>query len=153
MANITTELKKILDNLENTISDKELLDKVKTEVFNLYNVFLDETVKSTDLANSRIAELAESQEKIYAKLESLESGINSIKKDIYMDEDDDEDYNLSIACPYCNKEFVLDMDELKEEITCPECNNIIELDWGNGCSEDDCGCCGHGCHHDEDDDM
>lgn len=72
------------------------------------------------------------------------SGLN--KKDIY----EDEDYDFEIVCPYCNHEFVADIeDELKEEIECPECHNKIELDWDG--EDDDCcsgGCCGCG-HHDE----
>lgn len=153
MANITDELKRALDNLEKNIKDKDTLDLVKTEIFNLYNSFLDETSKMKDLANDRMAILAESQERMLTKLEKLEKGINSIKKDIYMDEEDDEDYDLSITCPYCNKEFIVETEDLKDEITCPECNNVIELDWGDGCSDEDCGCCEHHCHDDEDDDM
>ena len=153
MSNITDELKRALDNLKNSIKDKDDLDLVKTEIFNLYNTFLDEISKMTDLANNRIAELAESQNVMLSRLEKIESGLNSIKKDIYMDEEDDEDYDLSITCPYCNKDFVVDAEDLKDEITCPECNNVIELDWGDGCSDEDCGCCNHHCHHDEDDDM
>ena len=153
MANITDELKKALDNLQNSIKDKADLDLVKTEIFNLYNTFLDEMAKMNDLANNRIAELAESQNIMLSRLDKIESGLNSIKKDIYMDEEDDEDYDLNITCPYCNKEFIVEAEELKDEITCPECNNVIELDWGDECSDEDCGCCEHHCHHDEDDDM
>lgn len=151
MAGITDEFKKILGNLEKEINDKDLLDKVKTEMFNLYNAFLDTTTKMNDLANTRMAELAEGQSKIYEKLEKVESGINSIEKDIY--DDVEEDYDLTLTCPYCNKEIVFEPEELKNEIICPECNNVIELDWGHGCSDDGCESCGHHCNHDEDDDM
>ena len=154
MANLSNELKKILDSLETTIKDKETLENVKVEMFNLYNVFFEELNKMKDLANSRMAEIAESQEKMQSKLEKIEKGIKNIEKDIYMDNESDDDYDLTITCPYCNKEFVITMDELKEEIKCPECNNEIELDWGQGCSGD---CCSGGCSHhmedDEDDDM
>ena len=67
-----------------------------------------------------------------------------------IDPNEDEDYDFEIVCPYCNQEFVADIeDELKEEIECPECHNKIELDWDG--EDDDCcsgGCCGCG-HHDE----
>ena len=45
MSNITDELKRALDNLKNSIKDKDDLDLVKTEIFNLYNTFLDEISK------------------------------------------------------------------------------------------------------------
>ena len=77
--------------------------------------------------------------------------IKTMEKELYIDEDSD----FSITCPYCNNEFIVECEELKDEIECPECNNIIELDWGDGCScgDDECGHdCSH-CHHDEEDDM
>ena len=72
------------------------------------------------------------------------------------DEEDDEDCDVEIKCPYCNETFTAQMNDLTAaEIVCPECNNTIELDWGedeDGCGEGDCDCCSHGCHHDEDED-
>ena len=40
-----------------------------------------------------------------------------------------EDFEFEIVCPYCNYEFIADIDEHEDEILCPECNNPIELDW------------------------
>ena len=119
-------------------------------MFNLYNAFLDETAKLHEAANERITELVEIQGEMLLKLANLETGIKSIEKDIYMDEEDDEEFDLTITCPYCNKEIILTEEDLKDEITCPECNNLIELDWGHGCMDDDCGECSHHCNHDED---
>ena len=85
-------------------------------------------------------------EEIEEQLDKVQETVSLIKKDIY----EDEDYDFEIVCPYCNHEFVADIeDELKEEIECPECHNKIELDWDG--EDDDCcsgGCCGCG-HHDE----
>ena len=67
--------------------------------------------------------------------------------DVVLEEVDD----FEIVCPYCNYEFVIDVDENKTEVECPECQNVIELDWtGDIDGEDnDLGeCMGncHGCH-------
>ena len=152
MSNFNSEFKKILKNLEENIKDKESLEVAKIEIFNLYNLFFEEVTKLEELANTRIAELAQSNSKMEEKIDKIEKSIKGIEKDIYLDEETDEDYDFSIACPYCNKEFVVEMDELKDEVICPECENTIELDWGHDCTDDDCGCCDHHCH-DEDDDR
>ena len=152
MSNFNSEFKKILKNLEENIKDKEALETAKVEIFNLYNLFFEEVTKLEELANSRVAEIAEANSKIEEKMNKIDERLKSIEKDIYLDEEDEEDYDFSITCPYCNKEFVVEMDELKEEVVCPECQNTIELDWGHDCGDDDCGCCDHHCH-DEDDDM
>ena len=94
------------------------------------------------------------QKELEKKITKLENSINRIESDIYLD----EDFDLEITCPYCNYEFVVEMDEDRKEVTCPECENVIELDWTGDlddfeCGHEGCGGC-HGCgHEDIDDDM
>ena len=152
MSNLNSEFKKILKNLEENIEDKKALEAAKVEIFNLYNIFFEEVTKLEELANSRVAEIAESNSKLEEKMSKIDKRLKDIEKDIYLDEEDDEDYDFSITCPYCNKEFVVEMEDLKDEVVCPECENTIELDWEHHCDDDDCSCCDHHCH-DEDDDM
>ena len=99
---------------------------------------------------ARMEAIAGTQAVLQEKVENLENEVNSMEKELYIDEDSD----FSITCPYCNNEFIVECEELKDEIECPECNNIIELDWGDdSCESDGCGHnCSH-CHHDEEDDM
>lgn len=163
MADINLNMKKAMKNLEEKITDKEALEIAKTEIFNLYNTFVEELTKSNELANDRMAELARTQKETNEKMEKIEKSLKKIENDIYLDEEDDDDeYTMEIVCPYCNKNFSVEIDEIadKDEISCPECNNTIELDWGKGCSCDDCGdcdddcdCCDGGCNHDEDDNL
>ena len=154
MSNLNSEFKAILETLENNIKDKDDLELVKVQMFNLYNLFYDEVVNLENLANSRISEIAQIQANIEEKVQTIEKEVKNISIDIYGEEDDEDgEYDFTVTCPYCNNEFTIEMDELKDEITCPECNNVIELDWGHECDEDDCNCCGHKCNHDEDEDM
>ena len=154
MSNLNSEFKNILETLENNIKNKEDLELVKVQMFNLYNLFFDEVSNLENLANSRISELAGKQAEMEETLKSIEKEVKNISIDIYGEEEDvDGEYTFTIACPYCDKEFSLDVDELEDEVTCPNCNEIIELDWGHECDEGDCSSCGHHCHHDEDDDM
>ena len=154
MPNLNAEFKKILGNLEKNMKDKDDLELAKVEIFNLYNLFFDEVSNLESLANSRIAEIAERQAGMEEKLDEIKKEVNNISVDIYGEEEgEDEDYSLTIACPYCNYEFDITVDEANDIIFCPECNNQIELDWGHDCSEDGCSGCSHHCHPDEDDDI
>lgn len=161
MANFNSEFKKILKNLEENITDKESLEIAKVEMFNLYNLFFDEITNLEQSINTRMAEVAQTQLNLEEKLKEVAKSVKNIEKDIYMDDEiDNEDYDLEIKCPYCNETFTAQMNDLtSSEIVCPECNNTIELDWGTDDCEcgDGCDCClgdNHNCHcEDEDDDM
>ena len=148
MSNLNVKFKKILEELEQNIQNKEDLEYIKVQIFNLYNLFIDEINRIEDMTATRMETIAGSQAILQEKVETLENEIKSLEKELYIDEESD----FSITCPYCNNEFIVDSEELKDEIECPECNNIIELDWGDDCNE-----CGHDgcshCNHDEDDDM
>lgn len=151
MSNLNVKFKKILEDLEQNIKNKEDLEYIKVQIFNLYNMFFDEINRIEEMTATRMETIAGSQAVLQEKVEKLESELKSMEKELYIDEDSD----FSITCPYCNNEFIVECEDLKDEIECPECNNIIELDWGEecGCHDDECGHdCSH-CHHDEEDDM
>lgn len=154
MSNLNSEFKKILETLENNIKNKDDLELVKVQIFNLYNLFFDEITNLENLANSRISELTQRQVSMEETLKSMEKEVKNIAVDIYGEEEsEDGEYDFTIVCPYCDEEFSLEVDELEDEVKCPNCNETIELDWGHECDEGSCGSCGHHCHHDEDDDM
>ena len=102
-------------------------------------------------------QLENRQNIINDKMDQMQQVIDNIEKDIYSE----DGFDFEIVCPYCNYEFIIDVDENKTEIECPECQNVIELDWTGdveddannqeGCSGDCHGC--HGCSDEEDDDM
>lgn len=127
MANINTKFKKIISDLEENIKDEETLEYAKTQVFNLYNVLLDEVSRIEELATEKISSILEVQVQMESRVNKLEKDLAEMEKDIYAEESGEE---ITINCPYCNNQFILELDELKEEVECPECSNIIELDWG-----------------------
>ena len=153
MSNLNANMKQVLKDLEENLKNKEDFEYVKLQILKLYTSFLNETEKKEEALDKKIKLLTQSQNKVEQKIKSLESHLNSIEKDLYI-EDDESDF--SITCAYCNHEFVASDDELTDEIECPECGNTIELDWGTddeGCSgcHGDCSSCGG--YKDEDDDM
>ena len=142
MSNLSDEYQKIINDIENKISNESDKKFILNKFSELSNIYMDEI------------------KRVEEKLNKVSETVNLIKKDIY----EDNDYDFEIVCPYCNHEFVADVeDELKEEIECPECHNLINLDWN---PEDDfaggctgmCSTCGFGdsCmddFNDIDDDM
>jgi len=150
MANINTKFKKILSDLEANIKDEKDLEYVKVQMFNLYDILLEEVNKVEELANEKIAAILGIQVQMEEKVSKIEKELKEIQRDIYTSEDS----GVTILCPYCSNEFVMELDEVRTEVECPDCNNVIELDWGNETECDGhqgCGGC-QGCCH-EDDEM
>ena len=87
--------------------------------------------------------MEEKHQYLEERLNVLQNKLNKLEKDIYEDENE---FEFEVVCPYCNHQFVTDVDlELNSEIKCPECKNIIELDWNEDEEEQCMGNC-HGCH-------
>ena len=156
MSNLNIKFKQILEDLEKNIQNKEDLEYIKNQIFNLYNLLFEETNRIEEMAVARMETIAGTQAIMQEKIEELENKINGMEEELFIEDECD----FSITCPYCNNEFVLETEELKNEIECPECSNVIELDWNDecGCGCDDCHdeACGHDCsdcHCDEEDDM
>ena len=147
MSKLSEEYLKIIKAIEEHISDKEERKYVIKKMSELSSLYIDIIDRVTDVNSKRMENLEKHQEEIDSKLSKVKNTVDLIKKDIY----EDDDYDFEIVCPYCNHEFVADIeDELKEEIRCPECHNIIELDWDEDDEEEGCSGCCSSCHgHDE----
>ncbi len=126
MSNFSERYKNIVDDIENSISDEKEREYVSKRIHEMSCMFIDFIDRITKLDDARIELIEENQDKIIATLSRLTDSVNLIKNDIY----EDDGYDFEIVCPYCNHEFVADIEsELREEVECPECHNIIELDW------------------------
>lgn len=150
MSKLSEEYLKIIKDIEKHISNEEEKKYVLNKVSELSSLYIDLIDRVTDISCSRLDELEEYQDKLEAKITKVKQTLDLIKKDIY----EDEDYDFEIVCPYCNHEFVADVEEeLREEIECPECHNIIELDWDgeDGGCDGCCSSCGH--HEDSDEEV
>lgn len=145
MSKLSEEYLKILKDIDKNISNEDEKQYVLKKVSELSSLYMDIIDRVTSVNSKRMDELEKYQDELEEKLDKVKNTVDLIKKDIY----EGEDYDFEIVCPYCNHEFVADVeDELKEEIECPECHNIIELDWDG--DEDGCtGCCSSCGHHDE----
>ena len=117
---------------------------------------MDELDKIAELNMDKMNRLIVKHKELNTRMQQMESTIKRIEDDVYLNEED-EDIDFEIICPYCNTEFEVDMnDEIKSEVKCPECNNIIELDWNqeeDGCNGHCCDCNGCENSNEEDEDM
>ena len=98
-------------------------------------------VRMTDL-EKEIQKLKERITQLEDKLNEVQTVVDDIERDIYLDEGLEEQED-TINCPYCNYEVSIDYDENLKEIECPECHNTIELDWSGDIDEENYGCSGH----------
>ena len=138
MANLKKKLNDILKDIEDNIKNKEDLEYVKSQIYNISILFLDEIDKIAELNLGRLNVMIDREKELSKKIASMEKVIEEIEKEMYIS----PDYDFAITCPYCNEEFVEDFtDGMKSEVRCPECDNIIELDWHDdedGCDKHDC---------------
>jgi hypothetical protein len=142
MSEMSDEYKKIMEEIENKISNEEEKKFVKEKLAELSFTFIDIIDRLTKATDMKIKEIEEQQEFIEKRMATVQTIVDGIESDIYED-DEEEDYEFEVACPYCNYEFSVDIDSVqRDEIECPECHNVIELDW----NEEETYCSG-GCSH------
>ena len=114
-----------LKDIEANIKNKEDLDYIKLRFSQFLDVVLDQMDYIMDYRKEEVEKLEKKQKELDEKMGKVENIVNHIEKDIYSE----EGFDFEIICPYCDYEFVIDVDEDKTEIECPECGNTIELDW------------------------
>ena len=155
MSLLKNEYKSFLDDIEKNIKDKDDLEYIKQRFSAFMDVVLNQMDSIMNYKDEKINELEKMQNELDARMAKMQQVIDHIEKDIY----DEDGFDFEIVCPYCNYEFVIDLDENKSEIECPECKNMIELDWTGNIDDEQSGCGGscHGCHgcgeEDEEDDY
>ena len=153
MGTIKNEYKSFLDDIEKNIKNKEDLKYIKERFAIFMDVMLNQIDNIVEYKSENLTRLENSQKELEDKVKKMQNILDNIEKDIYSE----DGFDFEIVCPYCNYEFIIDIDENKTEVECPECKNIIELDWTGDVDDELDGCNGHcsGCSgcNDEDDDM
>lgn len=151
MSDLQKKLKEIISDIEKNLKNKEDLEYVKTQIYNIYTAFLDEFDKIEEKYNEKIENILIKCKVLDDRMNEIEGSIQKIESDIYVKVN--EEFDFDVICPYCDAEFSVDFSEgPKESIICPECENVVELDWNDehdGCSHN-CHECGEECNHSHD---
>ena len=153
MSELSDKYRQIMDEIDAKITDEKELEFVKSKLSEVSIIFIDIIDRLSEVINERVTDIEKGQKNIENKLAKVQTVIDVIEKDIY-----DDDLEIEIVCPYCNNEFMAEINENEDnEIECPECHNIIELDWSGDLDDEHLGCNGgcsscHGCGFDEIDD-
>ncbi len=138
MANLKKRFKEILDDIEKNIKNKDDLEYIKSQIYNISILFLDELDKLAEFNVNKLSVMLDREKELCKKVTKMEKIITNLEKEVFSSSECD----FEIVCPYCNTEFVEDLeDNTDREIKCPECGNTIELDWNEDeeCDED-CNC-------------
>ena len=130
MSVMSDNYKRIMAEIEEKISNPEDLEFIKEKFVELSTMFVEVIDNLTEKTDEKITELEQRQQYIEDKISQVQGEVNEIEDDIYIEDEDDSEYDFEIVCPYCNIEFVAEIDG-KNEIECPECHNMIELDWND----------------------
>lgn len=146
-----------IKDVEANFKNKEDIEYLKKRMGSFIDVIeeqLDLLDKKLKKELKRIEEVEQLQDVHDKQIEKMQKLLDNIENDIYSE----DGFDFEIVCPYCNNEFIVDMDESKTEILCPKCNNVIELDWSGDPDNDLLGGCNGSCGgcsgcEDEEEDM
>lgn len=141
MAKLKEEYEQFLNDMEKNIKDKEDLEYIKKRFDTFFKFIIEQMDFILTAKEDKIEKIEKNHKELVEKMSKMEQVIHSIEKDIYAD----DGFDFEIICPYCNYEFIIDVDENKTEIECPECKNIIELDWTGDLDKNEE--CGGNCSH------
>ena len=133
MSELNNHYQQIIKDLKENISNENEKNFVLNKFQELSMMFMDVIDKLTNLTESRMREIDNQQLEISERIQEIEGKVQNIENDVYVNEEPEE-YEFEIVCPYCNHEFVAEIkDGLNDDIECPECHNIIELE----CNDDE----------------
>lgn len=124
MSNLEEQYQKMIETLENTIKDKEALEKAKEQLDDIVSIVVDDCSHVLDVYDEKIKSIENRNLDYEMRISVLEEKLKYFEKMVEL-----EDYDFFITCPYCGFEFQTDYDEEIEEIICPECGQSFDIDW------------------------
>ena len=124
MSNLEEQYQKMIETLENTIKDKEALEKAKEQLDDIVSIVVDDCSHVLVVYDEKIKSIENRNLDYEMRISVLEEKLKYFEKMVEL-----EDYDFFITCPYCGFEFQTDYDEEIEEIICPECGQSFDIDW------------------------
>ena len=123
MRKLKNEYKSFLDDIEKNIKNKEDLEYVKGRFASFLDVVLDQMDYIMEYKKEEMDKLEATQNKLSSQIGQMQQVIDNIEKDIYAE----DGFDFEIVCPYCDYEFIIDVDENKKEIACQGCDEDDDM--------------------------
>ena len=103
MSDLQKKLNKVISDIEKNLKNKEDLEYVKTQIYNIYTIFLDEFDEIESKYNERMENILIKCKVLDDRMNEIEDSIEKIESDIYVKVN--EEFDFDVICPYCDAEF------------------------------------------------
>ena len=106
MSDLQKKLNKIISDIEKNLKNKEDLEYVKNQIYNIYTIFLDEFDELETKCNEKMENILIKCKVLDDRMSEIEDSIDKIESDIYIKEN--EEFDFDVTCPYCDSEISVD---------------------------------------------
>ena len=98
MSELKEKLNEIMNDFEKNIKNKEDLDYIKSQVYNISSLFLDEMDKLAEINLKRLNVLNEREKELAKKVACVEKKMDEFEKELFVDSEEVEN-DFEIVCP------------------------------------------------------
>ena len=92
MSDLQEKLNKIISDIEKNLKNKEDVEYVKTQIYNIYTIFLDEFDEIESKYNEKMDKIAFKCKVLDDRMNEIESSIEKIESDIYVKVNEEYDF-------------------------------------------------------------
>lgn len=136
MSDLKKQVTDKMEEIKNTVSNKEELEIVMKSVYDIVDAF-----------SNQLLEVSKRQIKLEEKTEEIFEMLSNIEEELIQGMED-----FAAECPYCGEDVSEVIPEDGSDFECPKCHNTIELEElfeGDCDCGGDCGGCHGGCHNED----
>ena len=94
MSDIQKKLNKIISDIEKNMKDKEEFEYVKTQIYNIYTVFLDEFDEIEAKYSEKMENIVLKCKVLDDRMNEIENSIEKIESDIYVKVNEEYDFDV-----------------------------------------------------------
>ena len=95
MSELQNKLNKIMSDIENNMKDKEEFEYVKTQIYNIYTIFLDEFDELESKCNEKMENILIKCKVLDDRMKDIEDAVEKIESDIYIQENEEFDFDVA----------------------------------------------------------
>lgn len=124
-----------MDLVQKAAYIKGLIDGLKLDKQNDQNKVIMAMADLLEEMTENIDELNMNTDEIFDEIDALDDAVANLENGEF----DLSEEAYEAKCPVCGNEFLIEEDQLENDIVCPECGKNLEIDFECGCGEN-CNC-------------